>query len=76
MMRTEKDKMLVGELYDASASEIQAELAATHRWLVLHASLDMAPSERRSLLLERLGRCRRRCRDPVALSTAIAGSMR
>ena len=30
-MRTEKDKMLAGELYDASAPEIQAELAATDR---------------------------------------------
>ena len=27
MMLTEKDKMLAGELYDASAPEIQAELA-------------------------------------------------
>src|SRR5215472_5280059 len=34
-MRTEKEKMLAGELYDASAPEIQAELAATHRWLAL-----------------------------------------
>ena len=33
MTRTEKDKMLAGELYDASAPEIQAELTATHRWL-------------------------------------------
>jgi len=31
-MRTEKDKMLAGELYDAAAPEIQAELATTHRW--------------------------------------------
>jgi maltose O-acetyltransferase len=55
MMRTEKDKMLAGELYDASAPEIQAELAATHRWLARYnAALDMAPSERHALLLERL----------------------
>ena len=33
MVRTEKDKMLAGELYDANAPEIQAELATTHRWL-------------------------------------------
>jgi len=52
--RTEKDKMLAGELYDPSAPEIQAELAATHRWLARYnATLDMAPSERRKLLLER-----------------------
>ena len=54
-MRTEKDKMLAGELYDASAPEVQAELAATHRWLARYnAALDMAPSEWRALLLERL----------------------
>src|SRR4051794_36176921 len=55
MMRTEKDKMLAGELYDASAPEIQAELAASHRWLARYnAALDMPPSERRKLLIERL----------------------
>jgi maltose O-acetyltransferase len=55
MARTEKDKMLAGELYDASAPEIQAELAATHRWLARYnAALDMAPADRRALLLERL----------------------
>ena len=54
-MRTEKDKMLAGELYDANAPEVQAELAATHKWLARNnASLDMAPSERRQLLAERV----------------------
>ena len=54
MTRTEKDKMLAGELYDASAPEIQAELTATHRWLARYnATLDMDPSDRRALLLER-----------------------
>jgi maltose O-acetyltransferase len=54
MTRTEKDKMLAGELYDASAPEIQAELRATHRWLTRYnATLDMDPSDRRKLLLER-----------------------
>ena len=54
MMRTEKDKMLAGELYDASAPEIQAELAATHRWLThYNAALDMAPADRHKLLAER-----------------------
>jgi maltose O-acetyltransferase len=53
-MRTEKDKMLAGELYDANAPEIQADLAATHRWLARYnATLDMAPLERHKLLLER-----------------------
>jgi hypothetical protein len=54
MTRTEKDKMLAGELYDASAPEIQAELTATHRWLARYnATLDMDPSDQRALLLER-----------------------
>ena len=54
MARTEKDKMLSGELYDASAPEIQADLAATHRWLARYnAALDMEPSNRRELLVER-----------------------
>jgi maltose O-acetyltransferase len=54
MMGTEKNKMLAGELYDASAPEIQAELAAAHRWLARYnAALDAGPSEWRKLLLER-----------------------
>jgi maltose O-acetyltransferase len=54
MMRREIDKMLAGELYDPSAPEIQAALAATHRWLARYNSgLDMAPAERRKLLVER-----------------------
>ena len=55
MVRTEKDKMLAGELYDASDPELQAELATTHRWLARYnAAFDMASSDRRALLLERL----------------------
>jgi maltose O-acetyltransferase len=55
MARTEKDKMLAGELYDARDPEIQAELAATHRWLARYnAALDMESSDRRELLVERL----------------------
>ncbi|HEY4252749.1 MAG TPA: sugar O-acetyltransferase [Roseomonas sp.] len=55
MARTEKDKMLAGELYDAGAPELQAELAATHRWLARYnAALAMAPADRHRLLLERL----------------------
>jgi Maltose acetyltransferase hexapeptide capping motif len=54
VMRTEKDKMLAGELYDASAPEIQADLAANHRWLArCNDALDIAPYERRKLLVER-----------------------
>lgn len=54
-MPTEKDKMLAGELYDAGAPEIQADLAATQEWLARYnASLGMAPARRRELLIERL----------------------
>jgi len=53
--RTEKEKMLAGELYDAGAAELQMELAATHRWLVRYnAALDASAADRRELLLERL----------------------
>jgi maltose O-acetyltransferase len=44
--------MLAGELYDAGDAEIQADIAATHRWLARYnAALDAA--DRRALLLER-----------------------
>jgi len=53
-MRSEKDKMLAGELYDASAPEIQAAQAETYRWLARYnAAVDTAPSEQRKLLVER-----------------------
>jgi maltose O-acetyltransferase len=53
--RTEKEKMLAGELYNAGDPELQAELAATHRWLVRYnAALDATTAERQALLLERL----------------------
>ena len=51
--------MIAGELYDASAPEIRAELAATHRWLARYnAALDMASSDRHTLLRERLAAVR------------------
>ena len=54
MSRSEKEKMLAGELYDAADTEIQADLADTKRWLVRYnATLDMEPADRRELLLER-----------------------
>jgi maltose O-acetyltransferase len=53
-MRSEIAKMLAGELYDPSAPQIQAELTATHKWLERYnAALDMTPSDRRKLLMER-----------------------
>ena len=54
MGRSEKEKMLAGELYDPSAPELQAELAAAQRWLARYnASLALPPAERRALLVER-----------------------
>lgn len=54
MNRSERDKMLSGDLYRPSDAEIQAELAATAEWVVRYnASL---PSDRHRLLLERFGR--------------------
>src|SRR5581483_10283395 len=55
MARSEKEKMLAGELYRASDPELQADLAATHRWLARYnAALAMAPDDRHALLQERL----------------------
>jgi maltose O-acetyltransferase len=33
-MRSEKEKMLAGDLYDAGDSKLEAERTATHRWLL------------------------------------------
>ena len=55
MTRTEKEKMLAGDLYDASAPELQAEMAAAQEWLARYnATFGKPPSESRELLLERL----------------------
>ena len=55
MMRTEKDKILAGEPYDASPPKILADLETMHRWLASYnSSPGMSASERRTLLLERL----------------------
>jgi maltose O-acetyltransferase len=54
-MRTEKEKMLAGDLYDASAPELQAEMTAAQEWLARYnAAFGKPPSETRELLLERL----------------------
>ena len=56
-MRSEKDKMLAGELYRPADPEIQADLAATKLWLVRYnAALGEPPATRHALLAERLGR--------------------
>ena len=47
--------MLAGDLYDASAPELQAELAANHRWLARYnAALTEGPARWHALLGERL----------------------
>src|SRR4051794_37770395 len=55
MARTEKEKMLAGELYNADAPELQAEMALTHKWLARYnAALGASACKLRELLLERL----------------------
>src|SRR5512137_799172 len=56
MTRSEKEKMLAGEPYRPGAPEIQADQAATKKWLVRYnASLGLPRDNRRALLAERLG---------------------
>jgi maltose O-acetyltransferase len=53
MSRSEKDKMLAGERYRPGAPEIQADQAATKKWLVRYnAALALSAAERRVLLAE------------------------
>ena len=55
-MRTEKQKMLAGELYRPGDPEIQADQATTKAWLARYnATLDQSADDRRTLLLERFG---------------------
>lgn len=55
MARTEREKMLAGELHDPADANLQAELDATHRWLARYnAALAKSTSERRTLFMERL----------------------
>jgi maltose O-acetyltransferase len=54
MTRSEKEKMLTGELYRPGAPEIQADQSATKKWLVRYnAALGLSAAERRVLLAER-----------------------
>ncbi|HEY9279558.1 MAG TPA: sugar O-acetyltransferase [Eoetvoesiella sp.] len=53
MVRSEKDKMLAGELYDVSDPELQADLMANMAWLDRYnATLAMPRVEQRALLLQ------------------------
>jgi maltose O-acetyltransferase len=54
-IRSEKEKMLAGDLYDACDPELEAERTVTHRWLVRYnAALAASDAERRGFLAERL----------------------
>src|SRR6187549_93036 len=56
MSRTEKEKMLAGELYQPNDPELQAGLAAAHAWMAdYNASLARSVSERHALLRKGLG---------------------
>ena len=50
---TEKQKMLAGELYDASAAELVADRAAAEVWMRRYNDLGRDAAERHSLLRER-----------------------
>ena len=55
-MRSEKQKMLAGELYDPGDSELQADHGEAKRWMQRYnAALAEPPAVRRALLRERLG---------------------
>lgn len=54
MSRTEKEKMLAGELYRPGDPEIQADIAANKTWMARYNAASAAPpTERRALLTER-----------------------
>ncbi|PPT99170.1 sugar O-acetyltransferase [Xanthomonas arboricola] len=54
-MRTEKDKMLAGELYNAADDALQADQAAAADWMARYnASAAQPPAQRHALLVERL----------------------
>ena len=76
-MRTEMEKMLAGEPYRTSDPEIQAERAATHRWLTRYnAALDMPADDRHALLRERLASVGDGAviRPPFAITASISAS--
>lgn len=55
-MKTEMEKMLAGEPYDAGGPDIQAALAEAKRWMVRYnAALAETPAARGALLAERFG---------------------
>ena len=62
MTRTEKEKMVAGELYRADAPDLQADHRAAMAWLVRYnQSLALSAAERRSLLRERFAAVGEEC---------------
>jgi len=56
MTRTEKQKMVAGDLYSAADSELQAEAQATGTWLAeYNGAAGLSPEVRHRLLEKRLG---------------------
>jgi maltose O-acetyltransferase len=56
MMRSEKEKMLAGELYHAGAPELQADAAKAKVWMSRYnTSMAASADDRRALLRELLG---------------------
>ena len=55
MEKSQKQKMLAGELYNAADPEIQGDLASAHAWLARYnATLGASAQDRLALLKERL----------------------
>jgi hypothetical protein len=75
MGRTEKQKMMAGEPYDAGDAETQADLEATHRWLARYnAALAMQAREVRQLLGRAIGSGRGRCSNSTAFLVRLLGA--
>src|SRR5690606_17300822 len=56
MLRTEKQKMLAGELYNAADAEWQADWLSMCLWFARYnAAIALSVNERRELLVERFG---------------------
>lgn len=55
-MRTEKDKMLAGELYVADSPELAADNRRISQWMSRYnASIALSPDERHAMLVEAFG---------------------
>src|ERR1700759_806110 len=53
-MRSEKEKMLAGEIYNAGDAELQADAAKAKAWMARYNASMAAPADERRLLLREL----------------------